>query len=120
MGTMRFPLSGNVLQSIWTAFMSPFNNQVGFININLGKSSAPEVEEQVLAEVGSYGKQLGRIGDALTVLMTHFRPTEPLTVKEQEALLALKLMLDEIADIKEEHRRQSLRPEVPPSLDAPS
>jgi len=110
MQTVKFPLSGNVVQSIWTAFMSPFNNQVGLVNINLGKSSAPEVEQQVLEQVGSYGKQLGRIGDVLTVLMKHFHPAEPLSEPEQEALIALKLMLKDIADIKEEHRRQALRP----------
>lgn len=109
MQSMKFPLSGDVIQAIWTAFMSPFNNQIGLININLGKSSAPEVEEQVLEDVGSYGKQLGRIGDALTVLMKHFEPREPLTEEEHEALVALKLMLNDIADIKEQHRRQALR-----------
>jgi hypothetical protein len=37
----------------------------GLININLGQSSAPEVEQEILEDVGSYGRQLGRIGDAL-------------------------------------------------------
>ncbi|MET3352403.1 UNVERIFIED_ORG: hypothetical protein ABID33_000286 [Xanthobacter viscosus] len=109
MRTMKLPLSGDVVQAIWTAFLSPFNNQIGVININLGKSSAPEVEEQVLNEVGSYGRQLGRIGDALTVLMKHFHPAEPLAEHEQEALIGLKLMLDEIADIKEQYKREAIR-----------
>jgi hypothetical protein len=107
--TIKLPLSGNVAQAIWTAFLSPFNNQFGLINISLGRSIAPEVEEAVLSEVGSYGKQLGRMGDALTVLVRHFNPKEPLSLEEQNALDALKIMLDEIADIKQQHKRQALR-----------
>ncbi len=110
MTTFKLPLAGNVLQNIWTSFLNPFNNQVGLVNINLGKSSSPEVEEQILAEVGSYGKQLGRMGDALAVLVKHFRPEKPLTEKERDAIVALRLMLDEIADIKQSHRRPVVRP----------
>ena len=33
--TFELPLSGNVNQAIWTAFMSPLNDQYGLININL-------------------------------------------------------------------------------------
>ena len=110
MQSFKLPLSGDVTQAIWTAFMSPFNNQVGLINVSVGQSSAPAVEKQVLDQVGSYGRQLGRIGDALNVLVKHFHPLEPLSEKEQEALIALKLMLDEIADIKKEHNREALRP----------
>jgi hypothetical protein len=108
--SFKLPLSGDVTQSIWTVFMSPFNNQIGLINVSLGQSSAPAVEKQVLDQVGSYGRQLGRIGDALAVLMKHFHPREPLSEKDQEALVALKLMLDDIADIKKEHGREALKP----------
>ncbi len=105
MQTFKLPLSGDVRQAIWTAFMSPFNNQVGLINVSLGQSSAPAVETQVLDQVGTYGRQLGRIGDALAVLVKHFHPREPLSEKDEEALVALRLMLDDIADIKKEHGR---------------
>jgi hypothetical protein len=40
-------------------------SQFGLINVTLGQSSAPEVEGDVLSDVGTYGKQLGQIGDAL-------------------------------------------------------
>jgi hypothetical protein len=110
MASVKLPFSGNVAQAIWTAFLSPFNNQFGLINIHIGRSSAPEVEEQVLAEVGSYGRQLGRIGDALAVLLRHFKPERPLTPEEVRALNALRRMLDEIADIKEDNRRDGIRP----------
>ena len=104
MATFEVQLSGNVNQAIWTAFMSPLNDQYGMININLGESSDPKVERQVLTEVGSYGKQLGRMSDALAVLIKHFRPKKALSAKEEGALEALKSMLDEIASIKKAHR----------------
>jgi hypothetical protein len=60
--------------------------------------------------VGSYGKQLGRIGDALVVLIKHFRPEAPLAPEEEAAIHALKRMLDEIASVKEQHGREAMRP----------
>ena len=53
---------------------------------------------------------LGRVGDVLTVLLKHFRPDEPLTGDEEKAITALRAMLNEIADIKERHDRQAIRP----------
>jgi hypothetical protein len=114
MPTFKLPLSGDVVQSInpFTAWMSPVGSQFGLININLGQSSEPKVEEEVLSDVGTYGRQLGRIGDALVVLLAHFRPAEPLTAEETEAIKELKEMLDGIAKIKAKHRRPVVRPDV--------
>ncbi len=112
MPTFKLPLSGDVVQSInpWTAFLSPIGSQFGLININLGQSSAPDVEQEVLSDVGTYGKQLGRIGDALIVLMAHFHPRAALTEDETKSLDALKEMLQKIADVKEKHSRPAQRP----------
>jgi len=115
MPTVKLPLSGDVVQSInpFTWWLSPIGSQFGVININLGRSSAPEVEEEVLSEVGSYGKQLGRIGDVLIVLLKHLPADAALTTQEREAIDALTEMLGEIADIKERHSRRAMR--LPPS-----
>ncbi|MEM5473757.1 hypothetical protein WNZ14_18650 [Hoeflea sp. AS60] len=112
MSAFKLPLSGNVSQLIspWTSLFSAFGSQVGLININLGQSTAPEVEQEILEDVGSYGRQLGRIGDALTVLMKHFHPEQPLDPEEEKALRALRVMLDQIADIKVRHDRSAVRP----------
>ncbi|MEM6713069.1 MAG: hypothetical protein AAF590_12420, partial [Pseudomonadota bacterium] len=68
--TIEFP-SGDVSQ--WFQMFSPttsFNNSpVSFFSINLGQSSSQEVENRVLDEVGSYGKQLGKIGDVMKVIV---------------------------------------------------
>lgn len=112
MPTFKLPLSGDVTQSInpWTMFFNPTASQFGLININLGQSSAPEVEEEVLSDVGTYGKQLGRIGDVLTVLLRHFHPVEPLTAEETKAIDALNDMLRQIAAIKAKHHRPAISP----------
>jgi hypothetical protein len=110
MPVFKLPLSGDVVQSInpFTAFMT--GGQFGLVNISLGQSSAPEVEADVLSDVASYGKQLGRIGDALAVLLAHFHPKKPLTADETATIDALKKMLQQIGDVKEKHARPALRP----------
>lgn len=112
MPLFKLPLSGDVAQTInpVTAFFSPYGSQLGLININLGRSSAPQVEEEVLMEVGSYGKQLGRIGDALAVLLAHFEPRRALTADEQRAIDELKKMLGEIDAVKTRHGRKACAP----------
>jgi hypothetical protein len=111
MPVFKLPLSGDVVQSInpFTAFMA--GSQFGLVNINLGQSSEPAVEADVLSDVATYGKQLGRIGDALIVLLAHFHPRKALTADETEAIDALKDMLQKIADVKEKHSRPALRPD---------
>jgi len=110
MPTFKLPLSGDVVHSInpFTAFMT--GGQFGLVNINLGQSREPKVEAEVLSDVATYGKQLGRIGDALIVLLAHFHPRTPLTADETKAVDALKEMLAKIADVKEKHSRPALRP----------
>jgi hypothetical protein len=110
MPTFKLPLSGDVVQSInpFTAFMT--GGQFGLININMGQSSEPAVEAEVLADVASYGKQLGRIGDALIALLEHFDLEEELSPQGKKAIEALKEMLEQVAKVKEKHHRPALHP----------
>jgi hypothetical protein len=112
MPTFKMPLSGDVVQSInpFTAFFSPIGSQLGVVNINLGQSSDPDVEQEVLSDVGTYGKQIGRISDALMVLLAHFHPKRALTPEETAAIDALKDMLNKVADVKTKHGRPAMRP----------
>jgi len=112
MPRFKLPLSGDVTQAIspWTAFMSPIGGQIGWFNVTIGQSSEPAVEGDILSDVASYGKQLGRIGDALIVLLAHFHPVAPLTKEETDAIDDLKDMLGRIADVKDKHKRKALRP----------
>jgi len=108
---VELPLSGDVTQAInpWSWTFGSASSQVGLVNIHLGRSSDPGLEQEVLDEVGSYGKQLGRIGDALAVLIRHVR-LEDLDAGERDALTALRFQLDEIAQVKARYRSLSQSP----------
>jgi hypothetical protein len=56
-----------------------------------------------LSDVASYGKQLGRIEDALVVLLDHFRPAQELTRKEEDAIEDLRRLIAEIEHVKKRH-----------------
>jgi hypothetical protein len=77
--------------------------QLGLVNINLGQTPHPEIEQKVLDEVGSYGRQLGRIGDALEVLVDRL-PKDGLTAAEKDALAILKGQLAEVRKVKQRER----------------
>jgi len=120
MPTFKLPLSLDMVQAVspWTALWSPIGIRTGFANVTIGQSSEPAVEADVLADVASYGKQLGRIGDALIVLLGRFHPMTPLTEEETAAIDDLKNMLEQVAAVKDKHSRQAMRPRAPARLPA--
>ena len=77
--------------------------QFGLVNVNLGQTPRPYIERKVLDEVGSYGRQLGRIGDALEVLIDHV-PLGKLSRSEADALAILKGQLAEVRKVKQRER----------------
>ncbi len=91
---VNLPLSGNVTQTIF-----PFT-------INVGRSGNANAERDALL-VASYGRQLGRIGDALIVMLKHVR-LESLSPDEERAIIDLKCMLYDLAKVKEEHKAQHI------------
>jgi len=82
----------------WTFYQQ--GAQFGFINIDLGETAHPEVEQAILDEVGSYGKQLGRIGDALEVLLNHAN-LEGLSPAELDTINVLRGQLAEVKQVKQ-------------------
>jgi hypothetical protein len=107
MAELRFPLAGDVIQAFkqWFFLFSPSGGQNSFVTINMGHSPAPEVETKILEEVGTYGRQLGRIGDALEVLIHKLEPQLDLKGEDKEAVEALQRMLGEIRAIKKKNGR---------------
>jgi hypothetical protein len=93
MTDFNLPLSGAVTQTF------PWTN---YFTINVGQSSDPAIEKDALS-VASYGKQLGRIGDALIVLLKHVELAGKLSPDEEAAIRDLKSMLNEIANEKAKH-----------------
>lgn len=82
--------------------------------INLGTSKAPEVETRVLSEVGSYGRQLGRIGEALATVIAW---AESQGMPQTKAVEDLKLQLEHIDIIRREEGRPAALPAATAAVD---
>ena len=97
----RQPLSGDVWQAInpWSWWLESTGQQVGFINIYKTEAGDPDKELEIVENVASYGKQLGRIVEALSVVLQHgsFSDLEP---DEEVAKQRFLEMADEIAAAK--------------------
>ncbi len=93
MGNVRFPVSGNVNQTInpWTWAFNTCGNQIGFFNLNidLGHSSNPDAE-RVALDVASYGKQLGRIEDVIDILVRRLKNDGHLRTPKRRLLAIMR------------------------------
>jgi len=83
----------------WTFYQQ--GAQLGLINIDLGQTPNPEMEQAILDKVGSYGRQLGHLGDALDVLLNHVK-LEDLKSAEKDAIAVLRGDLAKIRQVKSE------------------
>jgi hypothetical protein len=79
-----WPLGGDVTQWIRTTWIKALSDQTGFININNVRAGDPEVERRIIEDVASYGRQLGRIMEALDVVIGHLRLGERTDVTADE------------------------------------
>jgi hypothetical protein len=97
---MKLPLSGDVSQFIspWSWFVRQVG-QLGIINVNIGSTPAPEVETRVLEDVGSYGRQIGRLADALEVLIATL-DRNSLSPDQQAAISAFEGQLKDVRSVK--------------------
>lgn len=109
MALFKLPLSGDVVQWINPLTWWFSGNQIS-ANVYLGDSSSPETEADVLDKVGTYGRQLGQISDAMIVLLRHLPHRANLTAEESNAIEKFQDMAKAVADIKEKHQRPALRP----------
>jgi hypothetical protein len=104
----KMPLSGDVLQTInpwtwWNTAVNQLGGQFGLININTMASGDPVLENQIVQNVASYGKQLGRMMEALNVVIAKDLTLSTLTPKEQETITAFQDMLAQINATKDNH-----------------
>ena len=74
-------------------------SQIGFININLTKSSDPAMEKQIVENVAGYGKQLGRVVEALDALFAH-TATADWSAVQKKSLGDFLDLANEIAAVK--------------------
>jgi len=82
------------------------NWSFNLFSVNLGASSNAALEQEALQKVGSYGKQLGHIADALEVLIGKLRlpDTQDLSRENRDALA---VFLGDVAAIRK------LKPSAP-------
>jgi hypothetical protein len=93
-------------QAINPMTFSQQGGQFGLINIDLGGAGDSDLERKILKTVGSYGRQLGRIGDALEVLLKHVK-LDDLNPDERDALDVLKGQLAQVRQVKAARRASS-------------
>lgn len=91
----------------WTFYQQ--GAQFGLVNIDLGQTPEPQVEQSILDQVGSYGRQLGRIGDALEVLINHVQ-LEGLSQDEKDALSELRGQLAAVRQVKQKAHAEGASP----------
>lgn len=100
MTNSRFPLSGNVSQTInpWSWWLNPMG-QFGLINVNQMSSANPQLEREIVENVAGYGRQLGRIMEAFDVLLQRADLTG-LTAKQTKAVAEYREMAARIEAVK--------------------
>lgn len=81
------------------------NWSFNLFNIDLGASSDPGMERQVLTKVGSYGKQIGHLAEALEIVILRLKllDDKALTEKERDAL---KIFVSDVAEVRKLKRQK--------------
>jgi hypothetical protein len=74
-------------------------DQIGLINISGSASAKPEVEADIIENVATYGRQLGRITDVLQAVLAQMHP-DRWPAAEQEAVRQFRDMAAKIAAVK--------------------
>ncbi|MGR3514259.1 MAG: hypothetical protein ACU0GG_15975 [Paracoccaceae bacterium] len=99
------PLSGDVTQvfRFWSDWFDSVG-QIGLVNIEIGNAGNDRLEREILTEVGSYGRQIGQVSDAVAVLIEEAKlKRADLTDEQICALHKFKKMLAKIEDCKEKY-----------------
>lgn len=117
---------------IWRSAMEPFARPAGDINIylpfgngfrmniqpdttwDIGSTPAPGLEKEILDDVGSYGRQIGRMMDVLADIAPQAPHANRAALKE---LLQLKQRIDAL---KLQHARATVEAGPLPGQDAPA
>ena len=75
------------------------NWSFNLFNVNLGDTSNAKVEEQALEQVGSYGKQIGHLAEALEVVIRKLQLPESKELSQDDRD-ALRIFLGDIAAVQ--------------------
>jgi hypothetical protein len=88
-------------------------------NIDLGQTPSPQTERTILNDVGSYGRQIGHIGDALEVILDHLK-LKDLEPAEKDAIDILRGQLAQVRRIKARIAATKTNPQDGQSAPAPA
>lgn len=106
MPKLELPLSGNVSQVInpWQWMFNLNGGQLGLINIDMGQSRDPELEKAILDDVGTYGRQIGQLADALAAVLLHLKDVK-WPPESRKAIDAFEIQLAQVRRLKAQRRR---------------
>jgi len=71
----------------------------------LGSSADPDLEQQILDDVGSYGRQIGQISDARYVLFAH-KSLDKFDPDERKAIAAFQRQVESVNALKDKRERR--------------
>jgi hypothetical protein len=93
------PIQWHLAPSSLTQPILP-NWQFHLFNVNLGSSSNPSVEQAALEKVGSYGRQIGHLAEALELIVkkTKLLDSPDLTPDERDVL---QVFLGDVSAIRQ-------------------
>jgi hypothetical protein len=75
------------------------NWSFNLFSVNLGATSNAKVEQQALEQVGSYGKQIGHLAEALEVVIQKLGLLESKELSQSEKD-ALRVFLGDVASVR--------------------
>ena len=75
------------------------NWSFNLFNVNLGATSNAKVEEKALEQIGSYGRQIGHLAEALEVVIRRLRLLESQELSQDEKD-ALQVLLGDVASVR--------------------
>jgi hypothetical protein len=89
------------LQLAPTSLVQPIlpNWSFHLFNVNLGASSNPEVERDALEKVGSYGKQIGHLAEALELVIDKLKLLERKDLSQAERDV-LQVFLGDVSAVR--------------------
>ncbi|MEM1346018.1 MAG: hypothetical protein AAGI34_15750 [Pseudomonadota bacterium] len=106
------PFGGAVTQTFefWRGWFESVG-QIGLVNIDLGRTESPEIEARILEEVGSYGRQIGKLSAALEAVVRASceiddgqggRRLDPSRLSDDDiaAIVAFRKLLEETEAVK--------------------
>ena len=73
--------------------------QISLFSVNLGASSDAEMEKAAIQQVGSYGKQIGHLAEALEVVIKQLKLLDSKGLS-QEDKDALQVFLGDVAEVR--------------------